>query len=108
MEFRDYIARKEDESITFVLSNRAVFNIMEHRPKQVAELRTKIKNLSVIGKKYSQEIVDIVKGCHKLFMDLEMINEVVKEEKNKQKEVEKKIIVEKELNTRKDHIKVNY
>lgn len=81
---------------------------MEHRPKQVAELRTKIKNLSVIGKKYSQEIVDIVKGCHKLFMDLEMINEVVKEEKNKQKEVEKKIIVEKELNTRKDHIKVNY
>lgn len=41
-------------------------------------------------------------------MDLEMINEVVKEEKNKQKEVEKKIIVEKELNTRKDHIKVNY
>ncbi len=46
LRFRDNVGRKEDESITYVLSNRAMFHIMEHMPMNKKELITKIKFLS--------------------------------------------------------------
>ena len=35
LELRDKIGRKEDECITYTLSNRSMFHIMEYMPKTI-------------------------------------------------------------------------
>ncbi len=85
LQFRDKIARKEDESLTYVLSNRAMFYILEHKPKTVEKLLKKVRCLGKIGKKYAYEIIRLIKG-KKAFSDTLF----VEEKKQKKKKISKK------------------
>ncbi|CAA93168.2 exosome 3'-5' exoribonuclease subunit Rrp6 [Schizosaccharomyces pombe] len=82
-DWRDSVARKEDESVRYVLPNRLLIAIAASKPVEAADVFSISKQLTPIARMYVEDIVKVVQEAEKLY------NEQVDREKSQFKEVEK-------------------
>lgn len=61
--WRDQIARKDDDSINFVMSNSVVMNLAKYMPMDMIALLGIIRPISHSVKKRTQELLDIIKAA---------------------------------------------
>lgn len=78
-DWRDKIARQEDESVHYVCPNAALLRIASNRPATVAALQRLVNPLPPLVMRRSQDILDAIKNASAKTEPSKVENKVVKE-----------------------------
>ncbi|KAH9179270.1 hypothetical protein EDB89DRAFT_2111416 [Lactarius sanguifluus] len=61
--WRDRVAREEDESTGYVLSNRFVFKLVEQPPADMAALLQAFRSTPPVVRRHAKELLDVIRGA---------------------------------------------